>query len=128
MVYDAPRRCVLTHPEGHALPTDVPRELGGDASAFSPTEMLAGALGACVLTTLGLFAERRGLDLAGMRAVVVKEMAPNGRRIARLAVRVTLPPHVPAEMRPVLEKIAHSCPIHASLHPDIDAPIAFDDA
>lgn len=123
--YPSSKRCRLVHPEGHRIDTDAPRDIGGDASAFSPTDMVAGALAACILTTMGMFAERHDIDLAGMRAEVGKEMNASPRRIGRLPVTVRLPDSVPQEMRAVLEKVGRSCPVHASLHPDVDAPITF---
>ncbi|MFM7320413.1 MAG: OsmC family protein [Armatimonadota bacterium] len=123
--YPASKRCRLVHPEGHQIDTDAPRDIGGDASAFSPTDMVAGALAACVLTTIGMFAERHSIDLVGMRAVVGKEMNATPRRIGRLPVTVHMPASVPEEMRPVLEKVGRTCPVHASLHPEVDAPITY---
>jgi len=123
--YPRSKQCTLVHPEGHRLGTDAPRDIGGDASAFSPTDLVAGALAACILTTIGMFAERHGLDLAGMRAEVDKEMSAAPRRIGRLPVRVVLPECVPDELRPVLEKVGRTCPVHASLHPEVDAPIEY---
>jgi putative redox protein len=125
VAYNASKKCVATHQEGHRVPTDAPKDIGGDASAFSPTDLVGAALASCILTTIGMFAERHGLDLTGMRAEVSKEMSASPRRIGRLPVLVTLPARVPDEMRPVLEKVGRTCPVHASLHPDIDAPIEY---
>ena len=74
--YDGDKKCSLTHPEGATLKTDAPKDIGGDASAFSPTDLVAAALASCVLTTIAMFAERHGLDLTGMTAHVGKEMTP----------------------------------------------------
>ena len=123
--YDGSKKCSLTHQEGITLKTDAPKDIGGDASAFSPTDLVAAALASCVLTTVAMFAERHDLDLVGMTAQVGKEMTAAPRRIGRLPLTVHLPASVPAEMRPPLERVAHGCPVHASLHPDIDAPIVF---
>jgi putative redox protein len=124
-VYSGNKKCALTHPEGATLKTDAPKDIGGDATAFSPTDLVASALASCILTTIGMFAERRGLDLTGARAHVGKEMNLSPRRIGRLPVLVTLPASIPDELRPALEKVGHTCPVHASLHPDIDAPIKY---
>ena len=123
--YDGSKKCSLRHQEGLTLQTDAPKDIGGDASAFSPTDLVAAALAACVLTTVAMFAERHELDLTGMTAHVGKEMTASPRRIGRLPLTVHLPASVSAEMRPVLERVAHTCPVHASLHPDVDAPIEF---
>jgi putative redox protein len=125
VTYTGSKKCALVHSEGPTLQTDAPRDIGGDASAFSPTDLVAAGLAACILTTIGMFAERRGLDLTGATAHVGKEMHPSPRRIGRLPVTVTLPATVPLDLRPALEKVGHTCPVHASLHPEIDAPIEY---
>lgn len=121
--YDGNKKCSLRHQEGAVLTTDAPKDIGGDASAFSPTDLVAAALASCVLTTVAMYAERHGLDLTGMSAHVGKEMNPSPRRIGRLPLVVRLPASVPEADRPALERVAYGCPVHASLHPDVDAPI-----
>ena len=125
--YSGNKKCECVHPEGATLRTDAPKDIGGDASAFSPTDLVACGLASCILTTMGMVAERLGLALDGATATVEKHMStpPSPRRIARLPVVVTMPPNVPAEMRERLERAAHACPVHASLHPEVDAPITF---
>ncbi|MDX1934722.1 MAG: OsmC family protein [Capsulimonadales bacterium] len=126
VVYSGNKKCHLTHPEGATLMTDAPRDIGGDASAFSPTDLVASGLASCILTTMAMYAERHEIDLTGAQAKVVKEMSVTApRRIARLPVVVTLSASVREEFRERLEKVAHTCPVHASLHPEIDAPIEF---
>ena len=123
--YDGNKKCTMTHQEGISLKTDAPKDIGGDASAFSPTDLVASALAACVLTTVAMFAERHELDLTGMTAHISKEMNASPRRIGHLPLTVHLPASVAADMRPTLERVAHSCPVNASLHPDVDAPMTF---
>ncbi len=123
--YDGAKKCTMTHQEGAVLKTDAPKDIGGEASAFSPTDLVAGALASCVLTTVAMYAERNGLELTGITAHVGKEMTPAPRKIGHLPLVVHLPASVTEEMRPKLEHAAHTCPVHASLHPDVDAPITF---
>jgi putative redox protein len=124
--YDGKTKCLLTHPEGMILTTDTPRELGGDASAFSPTDLIASGLATCILTTIALWGERHQLELTGMSATVEKEMRVKPSRIGRLAVTITVPSAaVPEEQRARLEAIGYRCPVHASLHPEIEAPILY---
>ena len=123
--YDGSKKCSLTHQEGATLKTDAPKDIGGDASAFSPTDLVAAGLASCILTTLAMYAERHGLNLTGITAQVGKEMSASPRRIGRLPVTVTLPASIPEDIRATLEKVGYSCPVHASLHPDVDAPIEF---
>ena len=125
--YAGNKKCDLKHPEGATLRTDAPKDIGGDASAFSPTDLVAAGLASCILTTIAMFAERHSIDITGATATVEKHMTtpPSPRRIGRLPVVVTLPKSVPAEMRERFEKAGHTCPVHASLHPDVDAPIEY---
>lgn len=125
--YSGSKKCDLKHPEGAVLRTDAPKDIGGDATAFSPTDLVAAGLASCILTTIAMFAERHGLDVTGATASVEKHMStpPATRRIARLPVTVHLPSSIPPEMRERVEKVGHSCPVHASLHPEVDAPIHY---
>ncbi|MDX2146020.1 MAG: OsmC family protein [Planctomycetota bacterium] len=126
--YTGNKKCELVHPEGATLRTDAPKDIGGDASAFSPTDLVAAGLASCILTTIAMWGERHGLDISGARASVEKHMAqpPAPRRIAKLPVVVEVPSRaVPAEMRERMEAIGHKCPVHASLHPEVEAPIEY---
>lgn len=123
--YDGRNKCSLTHQEGLTLKTDAPKDIGGDASAFSPTDLVAAGLASCILTTIAMFAAKRDIDLTGATAHVSKEMASNPRRIGSLPVTVTLPDSVPLDLRDTLERVGHMCPVHASLHPSVDSPIIY---
>src|SRR5579862_2892927 len=112
IVYDGNKKCTLHHTEGATIRTDAPKDIGGEASAFSPTDLVAAGLASCIITTMAMFAERHSLDLTGIRAHVVKEMNPSPRRIGRLPVVVTMPASVPADMRETLERVGHTCPVH----------------
>jgi putative redox protein len=128
-VYEGGLHCRAEHlPSGTELVTDAPTDNGGQGESFSPTDLVATALGNCVMTIIALVSERHGLDLRGMRVEVTKEMRSHPtRRIASLATIVAIPdvavPH--HEDRERLERAARHCPVHASLHPEIAAPITF---
>jgi putative redox protein len=125
--YEGGLRCRAVHgPSGTAIFTDAPVDNHGKGASFSPTDLVGTALGACMMTILGIVAERHGLDLAGMRAETVKEMTPAPpRRIAGLRTRLTIPLPPDHPQRQLLENAALTCPVHKSLHPDIDAAIEF---
>ncbi|MDA8746207.1 OsmC family protein [Rubripirellula amarantea] len=129
IAYAGTLRCDATHgPSGMSLHTDAPVDNGGNGASFSPTDLVATALGSCVMTIMGLVAARHELDLTGTKVHVTKEMiASPVRRIGSLRTRVTLPATVDLDdsMRKRLEEAARKCPVHQSLHPDIDAPIDF---
>jgi putative redox protein len=119
--------CRATHgPSGSVLITDAPVDNGGKGALFSPTDLVAAGLGTCVLTVMALVARRRSIDLAGTRVHVTREMASAPvRRIGRLSVSVRFPAGIAADERAVLERTAHTCPVHQSLHPDVAVEIAF---
>ena len=126
-IYEGGLRCRATHgPSGTTLITDAPVDNHGKGESFSPTDLVATALGACMMTIMGIVAERHGLDLTGMRAETVKEMSTDSpRRIAGLRTRLTVPLPADHPQRPLLEQAAHTCPVHKSLDPSIDAAIEF---
>lgn len=121
-------RCESVHgPSGAKLLTDAPKDNEGEGASFSPTDLVATALGTCVLTTIAIVARRRGLDVSSMSYRVEKHMATDPvRRIGRLPLVVTLPAALTAEQRTICERAAHTCPVHKSLHEAIDAPMTFE--
>lgn len=128
-LYSGQLGCKATHgPSGATLITDAPLDNGGKGESFSPTDLVATALGTCVLTILGLVSERHQLDLTGTEVRVTKEMITQPvRRIGALRTVVTVPGYTVTDvaMRDRLESAARKCPVHQSLHPDIDAAIEF---
>lgn len=126
-VYEGGLRCRATHgPSGTTLVTDAPVDNHGKGESFSPTDLVATSLGACMMTIMGIVADRRGIDLTGMTAETEKVMtAAPPRRIASLKTRITIPLPADHEHRAALEQAALSCPVHKSLHPEIDAAIEF---
>lgn len=125
--YEGSLRCVAQHgPSGSTLPTDAPRDNQGLGEAFSPTDLVATALGTCIATTMAIVAKRKGYDLPGLTADVEKHMSTEApRRISKIVcrLRVPLPPDHPD--REVLEAAAHGCPVHRSLHPEVEKEISF---
>ena len=125
--YEGGLRCAATHgPSGQTLHTDAPVDNHGRGESFSPTDLVATALGACMATIMGIAAERHQLDLRGMEIEVTKTMSAEGpRRIGKLGttIKVPLPPDHP--QRVLLENAALTCPVHKSLHPEIEKPVDF---
>jgi uncharacterized OsmC-like protein len=114
------KKAKLVHePSGSELIAAAPRDNAGDGSSFSPTDLVAGALGACLMIIMGILADRSGLDLSGMKMRVVKEMRNDPRRIASLSVLLHLPQRLSPDERLKLERAARTCPVLQSLHPDV---------
>jgi putative redox protein len=118
--------CTAEHvPSGVTLTTDAPEDNHGEGRSFSPTDLVATALGTCIATILGIQAEKHDLDLEGIEISVEKKMASNPRRIDSLRTEVTMPVDLDERTRDRLERAARHCPVDESIHPDIDAPIVF---
>ncbi len=126
-VYVGDLRCKLTHEEsGSVIETDAPKDNMGRGELFSPTDLVAAALSSCVLTVMGIAANRHNINLNDARAEVSKEMATAPeRKIGSISVEVYMPKGIPPEKRSLLENAGHTCPVHKSLHPDVRTPIRF---
>lgn len=106
--------------------TAAPLDNQGDGSSFSPTDLVATALGSCVLTVMAIAAEKRGIPFDAAAFRVEKHMASEPRRIARLPLVVEMPAGLSAEDRATLERVGSHCPVHHSLHPDVEAPVTYE--
>ena len=127
VTYQGGLRCQAVHgPSGMKLVTDAPVDNHGKGESFSPTDLVATALGACIPTIMGIVAEREQIDLTGMRITVRKEMsAEPPRRIARLVTRIVMPTGLTEQQKAKLEKAAYTCPVHQTLHGNVELPIEF---
>jgi putative redox protein len=116
----------LTHgPSGATLPTDAPRDNGGQGGAFSPTDLVASGLLACMLTTMAIVAGREGIPWGSCRGRVEKHMNAAPRRIGELLLELWLPSSLSAEQRTRMQAVAESCPVYKSLHPDVKIQVRY---
>lgn len=120
--YQGDLHCRAVHgPSGGVLETDAPVDNNGRGESFSPTDLVATALGACMTTVMGIVARRKEIDLAGMKVAVRKHMsADTPRRIAKLEVDLDIPLPADHPERRLLESAGNGCPVHHSLHPDVE--------
>lgn len=125
--YEGALRCHAVHgPSGQDLSTDAPVDNQGRGESFSPTDLVATALGTCMATIMGIVADRHGWNIAGTRMSIAKEMTSDGpRRIRRLGVVVEAPAGLDAAAHEALEKAAHTCPVRLSILPAIEVPVEF---
>jgi putative redox protein len=123
--YQGDLHCKAVHElSGTVLTTDAPRDNHGKGESFSPTDLVATALGSCVLSVMGLKARLLNVDISGSTAVVDKEMAnAPARKIKKITVKVRVPHQLSTEHRQALETAAYTCPVHKSMHPDVEMPI-----
>ena len=126
IVYQGDKHTQITHgPSGAVLETDAPKDNNGRGESFSPTDLVAAALGSCILTTMAIFAEKDGIEIRGAKCQVEKNMAANPRRISNLTVQVEMPASIAREAREKLEGFARGCPVVKSLAEQLEAPITF---
>ena len=121
-------RTEATHvASGNVIQTDAPVDNHGRGEAFSPTDLVSTALGSCMMTVMGIVAERHQWDLVGSAFAVQKHMSTEApRRIAQIDVTFTLPATLTPTERTLLERAAHTCPVGLSLHPDVRQNIVFE--
>ncbi len=114
-------------PSGREIETDAPIDNQGRGESFSPTDLLATALGTCMLTVMGIAAHREGWRLEGARSRVEKHMVADPvRRVGRLVLHFALPSGFAPEARAMLEEAARTCPVKQSIHPEIETELVFE--
>ncbi len=120
-------RTEATHlASGNTIITDAPVDNNGRGEAFSPTDLVGAALGSCMMTIMGIVAERNQIDLEGMNLQITKIMAAQPRRIAEIILTFTMPSKPYSEKeRALLENAARTCPVALSLHPDVVQTVEF---
>ena len=110
---------------GEAIITDAPVDNNGKGEAFSPTDLVAAALGSCMITIMGIAAQKHNIDISGTSASVKKIMGSNPRKIDEVVIGISMSNHLNENDRKRLERAALACPVHKSLHPDIIKTINF---
>ena len=106
---------------GNVIYTDAPTDNHGKGEAFSPTDLASTSLASCILTIMGIAANRHGIDIIGARAEVEKIMGSNPRRIAKININITMPSQeYSSGQKKILEAAAHHCPVGLSLHDDTE--------
>ncbi len=124
--YTGSLSCTATHgPSGGTLTTDAPVDNQGLGRTFSPTDLLVTALGSCMATLMGIYAERHDLNIEGLSVKLEKHMQADPRRIGRIPIEIQVPIALNDRHRQGIETAAQHCPVKKSLHPDIDLAVSF---
>ena len=114
------------HQSGSKLFTDAPTDNQGKGEAFSPTDLLATAFGACVFTIMGIAAKTHGFNIEGAEVQTEKIMGTDPRRIVELVTQFTFPPNnFSAKQKKILELCAKECPVFNSLDPAMKKTVTF---
>ena len=112
---------------GNTIITDAPVDNNGKGEAFSPTDLVASALGSCMMTIMGIVANRANIDIDGIEVETTKIMAAEPRRIAEVVLNFRMPAgkSYSEKEKAMLENAARTCPVALSLHPDIKQTVSF---
>ncbi len=128
IIYKSELRTEAVHLQsGTLIETDAPTDNQGKGERFSPTDLVAVALGTCMVTTMAIKAKTMGLVLDGTKVDVTKIMVSDPRRIGKLIAHVHFAQGITDDLRSreILEKTARTCPVERSLHPDIELDLQF---
>lgn len=120
-------RVECTHVDsGTQIVTDAPKDNCGKGEKFSPTDLCATALATCAMTIIGISAAKHDFDVTGTKLEVTKTMSANPRRIGKIEVTFIMPDREYSEkQKAMIERAANTCPVHLSLHPDIEQVFTF---
>ncbi|HTQ26693.1 MAG TPA: OsmC family protein [Puia sp.] len=128
VIYEGDLRTVATHLQsGSIIETDAPLDNQGKAQRFSPSDLVATALGSCMMTIMGIKARDMQVNLRGLKIDIQKIMKADPRRIGGINLTFHFPNslEIGDKERLILERAAHTCPVIYSIHPDIDVKVIF---
>lgn len=129
IVYKGDLRTELTHLQsGQVVETDAPVDNQGKGERFSPTDLLATSYGSCMITTMAIRAADMKLNFDGTKIEITKIMSSDApRRVAGIKCELFFTKlfEATAQQKEQLERIARSCPVEKSLHPDVKLDVSF---
>lgn len=110
---------------GTEILSDAPKDNHGKGEAFSPTDLLANALGSCMISIMAIKSRDLDLDLTGSTIDVTKIMQAEPRKIAKIKIVMNMSIATDEKNKTILERVAMNCPVLLSLNPDIEKDITF---
>ena len=128
IIYNGSLRTQATHLQSkNTIITDAPTDNNGKGEAFSPTDLLATSLGCCMLTVMGIVAERDTINMDGTTIQITKIMEANPRRVGEIKVEFSFPKNnnYSDKEKHLLENTARTCPVAKSLSPELKQTVTF---
>lgn len=127
ILYVGQLRTNATHTRsGNSLVTDAPVDNNGKGEAFSPTDLLATSLVSCMMTIMGIAANKNDIPFNDAEASMIKVMAADPRRVSEVQIKIQMPRETYSDQqREILERAALNCPVAKSLHPDLVQNVEF---
>ncbi len=128
IIYNGKLRTTATHIQsGSILETDAPKDNHGLGEKFSPTDLVATALGSCMLSIMGIASNTHQIHIEGTKVDVLKIMQADPRKIAEIQLQITMPTdkQYTEKEKIILERAAMNCPVLLSLNPDVKKTVSF---
>jgi putative redox protein len=128
IIYRGELRTEATHLQsGTVVETDAPLDNQGKGERFSPTDLVATALGSCMMSIMGIKARDMQINLTGVKIDIQKNMLADPRRIGGVDVNFYFPAglQLDEKQKTILQNAAHTCPVAKSLHPDLLQNVTF---
>lgn len=126
ITYVGELRTVCIHLQsGTQILTDAPTDNHGKGEAFSPTDLVATALGSCMVSIMGIKCRDLDIDVKDSTVSVTKIMQAEPRKIAKIIVELDMSITASEKNKTILERSAMTCPVLLSLHPDIEKEVVF---
>ena len=126
ITYVGDLRTVCIHLQsGTQILTDAPTDNHGKGEAFSPTDLVATALGSCMVSIMGIKSKDLNVDLKDSIVSITKIMQSEPRKIAKIEVILNMSIETSEKNKAILERAAMTCPVLLSLHPDIEKDVVF---
>ena len=126
VTYEGSLRTKARHIQsGNSIVTDAPVDNEGKGEAFSPTDLVATALASCMLTIMGIVAERDSIELKGTTAEVEKIMGTMPRKISEIKIKILFNKSFDKKTKRKLESAALACPVSNSLNKNLEESIKF---
>ena len=125
--YQGQLRTVCTHLQSNSIfETDAPTDNQGKGERFSPTDLMATSLAACMITVMGIKAQAMQIDLKDVKIEVRKIMKSDPRRVGGIELKFNIPDILQGldlKSRTILKNTGETCPVIKSIHPDIEVKI-----
>lgn len=128
IIYNGELRTTATHQQsGTVIETDAPKDNQGMGERFSPTDLVATALGSCMMSIMGIASRTHHIHMEDSECTIEKIMAADPRRIAEIVVHLYMKgqPEFSDKQRAILEHAALTCPVYLSLHSDLKKTVTF---
>jgi uncharacterized OsmC-like protein len=111
---------------GVEIVTDAPVDNNGRGESFSPTDMLATSYVSCMLTIIGIYCDKNGLEFTTANAEMNKVMGSGPRRVERIEIFMDLSGNNWTEdQKEKIIQAAEACPVAKSVNDDMEIEIEY---